>query len=69
MMMARLWRFDALFSCLLAWFLTSCAPPPPPMMAPHMPAEAVKVCAGGECGKAGERFALEDIAKATATMM
>ncbi len=68
-MMARLWRFNALFSCLLAWFLTSCAPPPPPMMAPHMPAEAVKVCAGGECGKAGERFALEDIAKATATMM
>ncbi len=67
-MMNRLWRFDALFTCLLAWFLTSCALPPPPMMAPYAPHKVVEICAGGVCGKAGERFALEDIAKAVAEM-
>jgi hypothetical protein len=49
-------------------FLSSCAHPPPPMMAAYNPQTAVEICAGGKCGKAGEQFALDDIAKAIAKM-
>jgi len=38
------------------------------MMPAHDPETAVEICAGGQCGRAGEMFALEDIAKATAAM-
>lgn len=48
--------------------LAGCAHPPPPMMPAHDPETAVEICAGGQCGRAGEMFALEDIAKATAAM-
>lgn len=51
------------------WFLAGCAPPPPPMMSPYLSAKPIEVCAAGQCGAAGEMFALEDIAKATAEML
>ncbi len=38
------------------------------MMPAYQPRSAVEICAGGECGKAGEKFALNDIAKALAEM-
>ncbi len=49
-------------------FLSSCAHPPPPMMPSHNPKSAVEICAGGECGVAGEMFALDDVAEAIASM-
>ncbi|PCI38425.1 MAG: hypothetical protein COB46_11360 [Rhodospirillaceae bacterium] len=49
-------------------FLVGCAHPPPPMMPAYDPQAAVEICAGGECGKAGEKFALKDIAKAMGDM-
>ncbi len=49
-------------------FIAGCASPPPPMIPAHNPQSAVEICAGGECGKAGEKFALDDIARAIAKM-
>jgi len=49
-------------------FVAGCAHPPPPTMPPYDPQSAVEICAGGECGPAGEKFALDDIAKAMAEM-
>ncbi len=49
-------------------FLAGCAIPPPPMMPTYDPQSTVEICAGGECGPAGEKFALDDIAKAIAEM-
>ena len=37
-------------------------------MLPYDPQNAVEICAGGRCGKAGEQFALDDIARAVAKM-
>ncbi len=38
------------------------------MMPPYEPTGAVEVCAGGTCGKLGERFAVKDVARAIGAM-
>lgn len=49
--------------------LNGCARPRPPMMEAYQPIDEVEICAEGVCGKAGGKFALKDIAKATAELM
>lgn len=49
-------------------FLIGCAHPPPPMIPAYQPQSAVEICAGGECGNLGEKFALDDVAAAIAQM-
>ncbi len=61
-------RLAAFAVLVIIGLLASCAHPPPPMMPAYHPQSAVEICAGGECGKAGEKFALDDIAKALAEM-
>ena len=48
--------------------LAGCAHPPPPMIPAYNPNAAVEICAGGQCGKAGEQFALDDVARAIGEM-
>ena len=61
-------QFAVLLVLGIVLFLASCAHPPPPMMPAYDPQAAVEICAGGECGKAGEKFALNDVAKAIGSM-
>ena len=64
---AAIKRFTVVLPLVLVGLLSSCDSPPS-MMPAYDPQSAVEICAGGECGKAGERFALDDIAKAIAEM-
>ncbi|MEE8394052.1 MAG: caspase family protein, partial [Rhodospirillales bacterium] len=61
-------RFATFSALAVVGFLASCATPPPPMIPAYDPQSAVEICADGECGRAGERFALDDIAQAIAEM-
>lgn len=61
-------RLASFLPLVVISLLSSCAHPPPQLMPAYDPQSAVEICAGGECGKAGERFALDDIAKAIAEM-
>ncbi|MBL6946582.1 MAG: caspase family protein [Rhodospirillales bacterium] len=60
--------FSRFFPVAIAGFLAGCAHPPPPMMSAYNPVSPVEICAGGECGLAGEKFALDDVAKAIGEM-
>ncbi|MBF0358290.1 MAG: caspase family protein [Magnetococcales bacterium] len=68
-MASKINRLIATVFSFSAILIASCAPPPVPQMSAYLPSEAVEICAGGVCGKAGEKFALNDIAKATAAMV
>ncbi|MEE8171766.1 MAG: hypothetical protein V3T62_02430, partial [Alphaproteobacteria bacterium] len=65
--LSRIPQLFAFVSVALAGFISSCAQPPQQML-PYYPKNSVEICAGGQCGKAGEQFALEDIARAIAKM-
>ena len=60
--------FVTLMVMALSGLLSACAHPPPPLMSAYNPQSTVEICAGGECGLAGEKFALEDVAQAIAKM-
>ena len=61
-------RLTAPLVMVAVGFVSGCAHPPPPLMPAYDPQAAVEICAGGECGKAGEKFALDDIASAIADL-
>ncbi|MBL6929765.1 MAG: caspase family protein [Rhodospirillales bacterium] len=60
--------FSRFLPVAIAGLLSGCAHPPPPMMSAYNPQSPVEICAGGECGLAGEKFALDDVAKAVGEM-